>query len=462
VTNGGAKEGTRGSFRSLRKLFGNAIVRGGLGNLTLQVFGIFVAFLTSVILARLLGAEGMGVYSFAYALVTVLAVPAHLGIPQVCLRETAKCRGRGQWDEMAGVWRWGIRSAALGGSAIVSLVGVILMFIDERLLTDEKRIALLVAFALVPLLAVNKVRGGILAGLHKVVIAQVPDQVIRPVVFIALVVTISLAGKYSEGVALDPITALVCQVLSAAGAFVIGLCLLRAHEPREARMSTVRRCTTTEWWRASGAIGLAAGAGIINQHADILMLGAFRTDGEVGIYRVAVQSGNLVLVGLQAINVTLMPFFSRAYSSKDDAYLQFLAVQGARVSFISGSACALVLIMLGQPFLGTVFGQEFQVGYVALAVLVTGHVFNVVTGSVGVLLNMTGHERQTLVGVSWAATVNLILNGLLIPSFGMVGAAAATAGSGLVWNWILWRAARKHIGVSSLAFGNAAMRTPRG
>src|SRR5690606_14902262 len=93
--------------------------------------------------------------------------------------------------------------------------------------------------------------------------------------------------------------------------------------------------------------------------------------------------------------------------------------------------------------------DPFRTGYVALLILVFGQLINAGMGCVVVLLNMTGHERDTLNGVAVAAVANLLLNFLLIPRFGINGAAASTAVSLALWNILLARTVAKRLGLSS-------------
>lgn len=98
---------------------------------------------------------------------------------------------------------------------------------------------------------------------------------------------------------------------------------------------------------------------------------------------------------------------------------------------------ALGLIVFGKPILATVFGPEYAAGALALAILCVGQLLNAGFGSVGNILNMTGHERDTVLGVAIGAISNVALNLLLIPPLGIDGAAIAIAMSLLIWNsWL--------------------------
>jgi O-antigen/teichoic acid export membrane protein len=94
-----------------------------------------------------------------------------------------------------------------------------------------------------------------------------------------------------------------------------------------------------------------------------------------------------------------------------------------------------------------VFGPEFERGSTALSILLVGQVVNVAAGPVGVLLTMTGHEKRVAAAVGASACCNLLLNLLLIPRFGIEGAAVASAVSLILWNaaMLLWSLRRLRI-----------------
>ncbi len=91
-----------GSSTSLR----GRLVRGGLGSLALKLASTALGFILVILLARSLGPEGYGVYAFVFAIVSLLAIPTQLGLPQLVVRETAKAQAAERWGLMRGLWRW--------------------------------------------------------------------------------------------------------------------------------------------------------------------------------------------------------------------------------------------------------------------------------------------------------------------------------------------------------------------
>jgi O-antigen/teichoic acid export membrane protein len=87
-----------------------------------------------------------------------------------------------------------------------------------------------------------------------------------------------------------------------------------------------------------------------------------------------------------------------------------------------------------------------------LVILCVGQLVNASIGSVGSLLNMTGHERDTMMSVIVGASVNVVLNLVLTPQFGPIGAAIATTVTLIVWNLIMWHKVSTRIGISPSPF----------
>ncbi len=83
-------------------------------------------------------------------------------------------------------------------------------------------------------------------------------------------------------------------------------------------------------------------------------------------------------------------------------------------------------MLFSQPIL-SLFGSDFTEASWSLKILVTGQMINALCGSVAILMIMTGHQKKSLPVVVCSALINVVLNAILIPSFGIAGAAIATS-----------------------------------
>jgi O-antigen/teichoic acid export membrane protein len=174
---------------------------------------------------------------------------------------------------------------------------------------------------------------------------------------------------------------------------------------------------------------------LVNSNADILMLGTLAGSEAAGLYKAASRGAELVVFSLMAVNVPLGPAMARLYAAGDTVLLQRTVTRWARMAFAPAAALAAMFVVWGAWFLG-LFGAGFvkDEAYTALVVLSAAQLINVGTGPVGLLLIMTKNERLAALGVSIAAISNIVLNALLIPHWGLPGAAVATAVSTVAWN----------------------------
>ncbi|MCA1799507.1 MAG: polysaccharide biosynthesis C-terminal domain-containing protein [Xanthomonadaceae bacterium] len=408
--------------------------------------GTALSLLVVVALARLLGTDGYGIYAFAWALVSILATPAQAGLPMLVMRETARAAATGQYSSMRGIWIWSARVTAVL-ALLVAAVGVLVIVFGGEAVRGLQAQTIFWALVLVPLVALGNIRGAALRGLQRVVAGNLPEFVLRPALLLVL-----LGGAAAIGQALTPPAAMAMHATAAAAAFGAGAWLLAKSTPPEVR-AVAPAYDGQRWLASTWPLALVAGTHVINLHADVLMLGIFAPASEVGVYRVAAQLAVFAAFGLAAVNMVVGPRFADLHARGETAQLQQLALRSARAVFAFSAAVVLCFAVAGAGLLEFVFGEGFDHAYLPLMILFIGQLVNGAVGSVGYLLNMTGHERDTARGIAIAAAVNVALNLLLIPRWGMHGAAAATAASMVTWNVLLWRDVKARLGINSFAFG---------
>jgi O-antigen/teichoic acid export membrane protein len=206
------------------------------------------------------------------------------------------------------------------------------------------------------------------------------------------------------------------------------------------------------WLKSSIPFGLSAALQLVNGRTDVLTLGFFRTDAEIGIYRVASQMAAVVVFALLSVNIIQGPHIAHLYSKGDMQLLQKMITRSAQAVMLFALPVVFVIIVFGQIIIRTVFGPEYESAYIPLVILCVGQLVNAAMGSVGALLNMTGHEGDTTRSIFIAAIVNVAMNLSLVPFWGIIGAAVATACTLIVWNVIMWHKVRTRIGIEPSLF----------
>lgn len=419
------------------------LLRGGIGSLSVKVAHAFIAFALAVALARTLGPEGYGVYSFALAIIMLTAIPAQVGVPQLVVRETAKAQANGNYGLMRGLWRWGNLAVAMFSALALAIVGGILWF--THIGGDGIRVATLtVGIALIPIIALANVRGACLRGLRKVVQGQLPESIIRPALLLLFVLV--WVNWFVED-ELTPQLTMGFYVLAAVFAFIVGASLLRLSRPAELGERPKPEFQSSSWRKAVIPLAMITGLQLINNNADIIILGIFHSDEEVGIYRAVVQTALMVAFGFHIIGQVIQPYLARFHDKAELNKMQGLIAAATSIVFVYGVFVAILLLFFGGVILSIAFGDSYEAGWLALAILSLGRLFYSGMGVAWHVLNMSGFQDETFRVALISVIANIFLNLLLIPGLGMEGAAVGTTVSFILFFLMLRRSARIRVGV---------------
>lgn len=392
-----------------------------------------------VFLARSLGLEHFGVYSYVLTWIVVGAAVSRMGIDTMVLRFVAAYQGREEWALLRLVLQTATRLVLITG-----LVGALLVVAIAFLLRDSLSVAmfdsLVVSSGLLLVLSVFSVRQAALRALGQVVAAVAAEFILIPLGLIVLTAAYVVAAS-------QPLTAATALGFHT-GAALIALAVLAVRVRRgvaglPASDRDVER-RMGEWLGLALPSALMASFAYLNAQTDLLMIGTLLGPSEVGLYTAAVRLSSLVLWGLFAVTAVVTPVFARLHARNEyDQLRQKAAESGAAIAIIT-IPLALAVTVLG-PSLLWLFGGQFQVAYPALAVLVLAFSVNAFSGPVGFLMTMTGHQREAAIIIVFGAIANVILNLSLIPRLGLIGAAMATGISNVLWNGALIVRTRKHL-----------------
>ena len=421
------------------------LVRGAMGVGGLKLLSLPLTLAASILLARALGPEGYGQYVFVMAVIALLALPIGPGLGQLVTREVARYHHGEDWSLFRGLLRRAHQWVLLGSVVIISAV-LIVAGHNAAWAVDDRWTLLFIASLMLPLLGLNALRSHTLRGLRHVFQAQLPELLARPAFHLLF------AGVLLVGGALTPATALGSQIAATGLAFLLGAWLLSRCRPAQVEQADPDY-RHGEWGRALLPFILLAAVSTLNAQIGILALGWLGTDEDVAALQVAQQGAMLVVLSLTIVNLVIGPHITRAHRDGDKARLQHLSRQSARAALAVALPIALTFILLGGPILHLVYGEAYAaMATWPLAILAMGQLVNVAFGSVGLLLVMSGHERESLKGQLAGLTVSSALSFAVIPLFGVVGAASAIAVGLLVFNMVLAVKVVQRLGIGVTAF----------
>lgn len=423
------------------------LMRGGLASIAIKVFGLGFSLLTAVVLARVLGPEQYGIYSYVLAIVSILAIPAMFGLPSLIVRETAKAEVKQEWGKMRGLWFWS-NSITASLSIFIAIIAALVLWLNRENFTEMQFLTFAWGIAFIPLSALAALRGASLRGLRKVIQGQLPEQVLKPALFIVMLAVVGLTGITQ----LTAQSAMMLNALSAGMAFVFGAWLLLRVKPKQ--LNNAEKEFERKAWTAS-VIPFAAlsGLAVLVTQTDIVMLGILKEAADVGIYKVAAQGADLAALGIVAANMVTMPYMSRFANKNDIDGLEKIAQKSARLSFFVALGMTLVFFIMGEGLIEFVFGSDYIQSYLPLLLLAAGQLIHAGLGPGGTVLNMSGYEKGTLITLILSALINVALNFIFIPFWGVYGAAIATLISVVFRKVVIWMMVYLTYGIDSSAFG---------
>jgi O-antigen/teichoic acid export membrane protein len=381
------------------------------GNVLARMLSLGARFLTSPFTNRALGAADRGVLSvvgsvsslFTVGLTPNLAVSYYRTFPEK----------RHSLQDYAGT---SVAVGAAAGATIIALFLVSYPFFRSGLYRNTGFAYLLLSFLAVPLLLVRNYLHAIFQGLGRM---EEYNGIVRFEAVAGFLFTVALlaAGRFTVT------TALLASI--AIGSFSLGNTVwwLRRYVPRRWKVS---RQLLGASLRDALAVHPAGLATFLFLKIDILMLNYFLPSVAVGQYFVAVTIAEVLFLipyGTQAV------LYSRVAREESPEAAAAVTVRAGRHSFyitLAGAACFAVL---GRWLVTLVGGREYMPATLPLLVLLPGMVFQCLTMTLSPLWARKGMYGTMSVVAGTVAATNIALNLLLIPLWGISGAALATSAS---------------------------------
>ena len=433
----------RGSMQKLLhkirygKGYGSILVRGALGAFTVKIAGTGIIFLLNVMLARILGAQQYGIYVFGITWIQILVVICLLGFQTSLIRFVAEYNFKRQWGCLCGILQISNRYV-LGFSVGISLLGSLFLFILHDRISSEMAMTLFIALIYLPFLAFCRLREACLAGFKQVIHSELLLRVINPILTILATSVLFLW----MGQEMTASTAMVATLAAILGTTITAQFFLVHKQP--APLKQVRpEFQTGNWLSVSLPLLLLAGGHVTILRIDILMLGIIHSSESAGIYAAACRASNFVIFGYMAINSILVPLMSELYHQRNLAALQQNVTRAARAMFGFTFLAGSLMIIFAGPILN-LFGSQFGSASGAFSIIILGKIIFTFAGPAIWLMTVTNYQNQAAGLVLVAILLDVVLNAVLIPGFGINGAAAATTVSIVFWQstaglFIFWK-----------------------
>ena len=407
-------------------------VRGSSLLLLGRAIAMVVNFLVQVLIVRYLSTAAYGAFAYALSLVTLGETLVTLGIDRAVGRFLPIYQERGDWAKLFG-------TIALVGGTIVSLGLVLVILVlglagtlGRSLVDDDLAISLIVILVLLaPLQAADTMFANVLAVFASPRAIFLRRFVLAPVLRLAVVGLLVLGHLDATFLAVGYVVTgaigvalyafLLFRVLGAQG-MLNHLDLRRLDLPvREILVYTVPLLTTDLVF-------------LLMNTTDAVLLGALHGVDEVAAWRVVQPLGGLNQLVLSSFTLLFVPAAARLFARGAGDEMRDLYWQTAIWMAVSTFPIFIVTFALAEPVTVLLYEPRYAASAIFLSLLALGRYVDVVLGFNGLTLRVFGNMRAVVAVNLFAAVVNLGLNLLLIPRFGALGAAVATASTLILYN----------------------------
>lgn len=406
-----------------RSIFKEKLFAEGLASIFIRFIYLPLQFVVSIFLARMLGPKDFGVYTLAMAVVSLLAMLSQLGFPGYLVRMVSLYVVTQEIGKLNGLIRHA-NIVAVSLSAISALILCVAFFEFNFLHNKFHDELILYIITLFPLLVFMILNGSILRGLGYVIIAQIPEQVIRSCIFLLILLILGELGRISIE------SSLIANCISTLVALVMGALIL--NRKRLAMPLADHQYANILWFRGALPFFLLSGVQVVGYQADIFMLGMMTTDEDIGLYRVAVQVADGLGAFLIAITIVITPRVARLHTLGDFSGLQRLLVVSHRIAVLFLLPVVLMIIFNSEWVIGFVFGAEYIRASEVTVILVIGKLLYATVCYSAVALSMLGAANIAAWFTGGAMLIGLTLNYVWIPLYGIKGVAMASSISAFI------------------------------
>ena len=400
--------------------------QGASGAFVVQVISAGLGLLSHVIIARILGTDSYGAFALTLSWVNILVIFGLSGQQLGVVRSLPAYFEKGEWGKARGL-RSASRLIVLTVSIVISIVGAFIVYRLRVRLGTTLELTMFAGLVLLPVSALLQLNGGLHQAMKRAVSNGLFTGILRPILLIGFIMLIT-AGL---GQHLDAPFVVLLSVVAAATALIVSEWRLSKAWPHQAKLAKPSY-EFRVWALAGGILFMADAIGLALNRVDVLILGGMLGDTKVGPYYAAMQLGAIPYYWLSATFVIVAPMIVESYSAGKFEALADLLRRSALTLFIVTTILCVGTALAGRWLLG-LFGSGFEIAYVPLLIILSGRLFVGAIGMVGCLISMTKLISKVPILFGFGAVTNIALSVILIPYFGIVGAAVAAAVAPICW-----------------------------
>ena len=390
--------------------------------------------------ARGLGPEGYGMIEIGISVISFVWVFASLGLTMTPGRYAAYYKGRRDTRRLKGSIQ-----ACIIMLLPLGIISAVLLFVISPIIspivtsnpavTPEMSMILRILSIAIPFTMLNAVMRVSLRGLQNMKHSAYAEYIIFNSVQLMLVLAFLFIGWDVFGVAL---AYLISTVVTTGSFFYF---LQRKSFPIISKIKSIR--PYKEMLLFSLPLFLGSVSVVFLSWTDTLFIGVLKDASWSGIYNAALPLAGMIFIIERSFSGLIIPIVTEMDVKKQGNRISRFYKDVTNWIFYAGLPFLLLLMLFSKNALNFVFGDAYMAGAQALSILALGYfTSSIFSGAYSILFAMKKTKHLSMNNMAGAA-LNVVLNFLLIPAYGIAGAAVATTISVNVTNLLatfqVWR-----------------------
>lgn len=418
----------------------------------IRVISAAIAFVSQIILARMMGDFEYGVFVFVWVIAIILGNLSCLGFHTAVIRFLPQYRTEGAEEAILGLAATA-RIFAMVSATLIATTGIAALYLlGDRIQEHYVQPLFVAAFAL-PMIALGDVLDGTARANGWPVHALSPTYIVRPLLILGFVGLAIGLGQIADA------NTAILATLAAAYTTTLAQFLVVTGKLRNRFSSRRIEIHFRTWILVAFPIFLIEGFYFMLTNADVIIVGIYLPPEKVAVYFAAAKTMALVHFVYFAVKAAAAQRFSALVSAGDRTALAGFTRQTTQWTFWPSLIVGGLVVAAG-PFLLSLFGPGFADGHIVMVVLFAGILAKSMIGPGEVLLTMAGEQKICAAIYAFALAANLGLNVLLIPPWGLLGAATATAAAMGVEAILLHVVIRRKLGIVMFITAGKAAQDP--
>ena len=416
-------------FLKIKNFLNNTLINKSIKVLFLRVLGVFLFFSLTLFLTNYFDSELVGKYDFSRSLIMSVGILSVFGMHQSIVYYSGYLVSKNSLGELKRIYK----KMLIITSVISALILCISMLISSDTMNYifEKNVSSIVTKSILALFfyGITTLNIDVFRAINKIYISEIFRNVFRYLGFIIAIIILYFTNNNHLLVDVFLLNFVFLALLSTCY-------LLFYFRKIDTGVFTVdTKISYKAILKRSGPMAMSATAYILMQSVDVILLSKFTNFEMVAFYSVAIKLTTMISIVLASVNAVQAPQIAEFFSSGNFVKLSAIIKKSTRLIFFLTFPAIIILSLLSSSIL-KLFGPNYIIAQSALYILVIGQSINALCGSVGVYMNMTGKQNIFQKILLSALILNIVLNWILIPIYGINGAAFATSFSMIFWNLI--------------------------